>query len=348
MSGSTLEMPIPAPQQRAPAESTALPQRLRVELLHLDEGTQARAAINEAVIQEYSEAMQAGAIFPPVVAFFDGQVYWLADGFHRLRAAIACGRDEFDVDLRQGTREDAVWFACSANRAHGLRRSNADKRRAVTMALASPKAQGMSDRQLAEHCGVGHVFIGMVRRELAGVHGEHLAAAEVRTGRDGKQYGPELRQARSGRQGVGPEARGPEGPERRHHHATTRAAERTGSDRNRAGAAAAARPPGAALFGATTAGLGAFRSPSARRGSDAIQSAPAEDAAAARPRGVSDAVSRRATCIPSPREVAPQEGSCAIAAGTGGSRSWRMTGMTAAARRRSNALILSPSARSRC
>jgi hypothetical protein len=149
-----------------PAESNTPPVRVRIELLRLDGGTQVRAAINEAIVQEYREAMQTGVNFPPVVAFFDGQVHWLADGFHRVQAAVASGRDEFEVDLRPGTREDAVWYACAANQAHGLRRSNADKRKAVEVALRSPKAQALSDRAIAEHCGISHNFVGEVRRAL--------------------------------------------------------------------------------------------------------------------------------------------------------------------------------------
>jgi hypothetical protein len=163
------------------------PTSLRIALLCLDGDTQPRETIDEAVVKEYAERIQAGDKFPPVVVFFDGEHHWLGDGFHRALAHQSAGLEDIEADIRPGSRADAVWFACSANRAHGLRRSNADKRRAVTMALASPQAQEMSDRQLAEHCGVGHVFVGMVRRELAGVHGEHLEG-EIRTGRDGKQY----------------------------------------------------------------------------------------------------------------------------------------------------------------
>jgi ParB-like chromosome segregation protein Spo0J len=170
-----------SPQQK-PAESNTPPVRVRIELLRLDGGTQVRAAINETIVQEYREAMQTGVNFPPVVAFFDGQVYWLADGYHRTRAALASGRDEVEADLRQGTREDAVWYACAANQAHELRRSNADKRKAVEVALRSPKAQALSDRAIAEHCGVSNTFVGEVRRTL------QLSSVDScpRRGRDGK------------------------------------------------------------------------------------------------------------------------------------------------------------------
>jgi hypothetical protein len=49
----------------------------------------------------------------------------------------------------------------------GLRRTNEDKRGAVEQALKHPKAGKMSDRAIAEHCGVTHSFVAKVREEVA-------------------------------------------------------------------------------------------------------------------------------------------------------------------------------------
>ena len=51
--------------------------------------------------------MAEGAEFPPVVLFFDGAYYWLADGFHRFFAAKKCGAHDVVADVRQGARRDA-------------------------------------------------------------------------------------------------------------------------------------------------------------------------------------------------------------------------------------------------
>lgn len=158
------------------------PTSLRIALLCLDGDTQPRETIDEAVVKEYAERIQAGDKFPPVVVFFDGEHHWIADGFHRALAHQSAGLEDVAADIRPGTREDAIWFACSANRAHGLLRSSADKRRAVTMALASPQAQALSDRAIAEHCGVSNTFVGEVRRAL------QLSSVDScpRRGKDGK------------------------------------------------------------------------------------------------------------------------------------------------------------------
>jgi hypothetical protein len=121
------------------------------------------AGVNKATAAEYAEAMKAGAPFPPVVVFVDQKgAHWLADGFHRCAAAELAGLAELPADVRQGSRKDALLYAASANSAHGLRRTNADKRRAVLLVLSAyPK---WSDRKIGEACGVSHPFVAATRK----------------------------------------------------------------------------------------------------------------------------------------------------------------------------------------
>ncbi len=133
--------------------------------LRTDGGTQPRASLSEETVAEYAEAMAAGVRFPPVVAFYDGTDRWLADGFHRVQAAQVAGRDSIEVDIRQGTRRDAVLYAAGANAQHGLRRTNADKRRAVFTLLADPEWSAWSDQEIARRCGVDPTWVGRLRRE---------------------------------------------------------------------------------------------------------------------------------------------------------------------------------------
>jgi hypothetical protein len=99
-------------------------QKFRIDLLRRDGGTQPRVAINWDVAYEYGDDMKEGARFPPVIAFFDKAEYWLADGFHRVEGALSIDLEEIEVDVRQGTREDAQWFSFGANRSNGMRRSD--------------------------------------------------------------------------------------------------------------------------------------------------------------------------------------------------------------------------------
>jgi len=58
------------------------------EYIRLDGDTQPRAKIDQAVCDDYGERMKAGEKFPAIDVFFDGEDYWLADGFHRVRAYV--------------------------------------------------------------------------------------------------------------------------------------------------------------------------------------------------------------------------------------------------------------------
>lgn len=141
--------------------------RLPIAEIRLDGGTQPRSALDFAAIDDYAEAMAAGVKFPPVVIFHDGEHYWLADGFHRLKAAFASGLDAIDCELRQGTLEDAQWYSFSANKTNGLRRTNEDKQRAVKSALLHARAASMSNYAIARHVGVDEATVRNWRSKLA-------------------------------------------------------------------------------------------------------------------------------------------------------------------------------------
>lgn len=131
------------------------------------EGTQSRAALNNEVMNEYAEAMRCGAKFPPVKLFFDGSDYWLADGFHRYFASKAAEIDTINADIENGSKDDAILYSIGSNATHGLQRTIADKRNAVSMILNHPVWSEWSDRAIAKECSVTHPFVAKLRNELS-------------------------------------------------------------------------------------------------------------------------------------------------------------------------------------
>lgn len=146
----------------------AEPGRLPLTAIRIDGGTQPRAQTESDVIDDYAEAMLNGTSFPSVIAFYDGKEYWLADGFHRVEAAKRAGLTDIAADVRQGTQRDAILFSVGANASHGLRRTNADKRRAVERLLRDEEWAKWSDREIARNCAVHHEMVGKLRKELSG------------------------------------------------------------------------------------------------------------------------------------------------------------------------------------
>lgn len=56
-------------------------------------------------------------------------------GWHRVAGAEQAGLTEIEADVQPGTKRDALLYSAGANATHGLRRSNADKRRSVRLLL---------------------------------------------------------------------------------------------------------------------------------------------------------------------------------------------------------------------
>lgn len=151
-----------------------------IDSIETNGGTQSRAQLDQDTIISYADEMRGGAEFPPVVVFHDGEKYWLADGFHRLSAAKLASDDRrITADVRQGTRRDAVLYSVGANAKQGLRRTNADKRRAVTTLLEDEEWAKWSDAVIAEKCGVDRSFVSRTRRSTGD-------SPQLKAGRDGR------------------------------------------------------------------------------------------------------------------------------------------------------------------
>lgn len=173
----------------------------------VDSEIQQRAdGLNPETVNDYAEKYESLIELPPVVAFRDkAKTVWLADGFHRYAAKEQVGAESIDVDLREGTRRDAILFACSANTSHGLRRTNADKRKAIATLLSDSVWKKRSDHAIAETTGVHHTTVGTVRNQLANLASSHKggtpAPSEPEPDGDGDEPSDSEPEARIGKDG---------------------------------------------------------------------------------------------------------------------------------------------------
>lgn len=159
-----------------------------IEKIRRDGGTQSRAALDLDTVSDYADAIHDGAPFPPIVVFFDGDGYWLADGFHRFAAHGKLGRHVVECDVRQGTRRDAILYSVGANATHGRPRTNADKRRAVTLLLSDEEWSHRTDAWIADKCAVAARTVGRIREESVRADNVTPDATPKRQARDGKEY----------------------------------------------------------------------------------------------------------------------------------------------------------------
>jgi hypothetical protein len=133
--------------------------------IKLDGSTQPRELPNHELIQDYAEDYKRGDKFPPVTVFYDGTNYWLADGYHRVKAAILARMKTVACEVRMGDKREATLFSVGANAKHGLRRTNGDKRRSVLRMLNDDVWGLWTNRRIADACGVSDTMIEPLRKE---------------------------------------------------------------------------------------------------------------------------------------------------------------------------------------
>jgi len=176
-------------------------QQVAVTLIRSERSLQVRAEYDKAAIEDYEALYRQGGedALPPLVGFRDSVKYvWLADGFHRYRAARNVGLKKLPVEIKPGSKRDAILYAAGANATHGVRRTAADKRRAVIMVLDDPEWRQWTDKKVAEIASVSSVLVGEIRDMLYPEDGKKSRTYNKRDGTK-VNFRPRRRTDRSGR-----------------------------------------------------------------------------------------------------------------------------------------------------
>lgn len=138
------------------------------EALVIDAEVQPRVdGLHKPTVADYRERYKDNDTFEPLVAYGTKKRAWLSEGFHRAEVYRLEKVETVEVELRDGTREDAIVNADSSNARHGLKRTAADKRRSIERVVRMRPQ--WSDRKVGDHCVVDHKTVGTVRREMTQV-----------------------------------------------------------------------------------------------------------------------------------------------------------------------------------
>lgn len=136
-----------------------------ISSITLDHEIQSRCQIDDDVVAKYAAAMRQGEEFPPVIVFFNGTTFWLADGFHRLRAKEAIGDLEILADVMQGNPQEAVLHAIEANLKSELKLTEADIDKNSYKLIGHPEWKFWSDKEIADLCGTNEKHIYQLREQ---------------------------------------------------------------------------------------------------------------------------------------------------------------------------------------
>lgn len=121
---------------------------------------------------------------PPIAVAADGA---LVDGAHRLEAARRRGWETIPaVVLATSSRVELVLAAARANCRHGLPLTRAERQAIVAELLVLQ--DDLSDRAIAEACGVARSAVAAVRAKVQACSGGRSGHLNSRVGVDGKHY----------------------------------------------------------------------------------------------------------------------------------------------------------------
>lgn len=143
--------------------------KLKFKEIKVSKEVQPRVSLDADTVSDYMGAMERGEVFPEMVVFQDVKTYWLACGFHRMEAMRKLEMTEATVEVRKGTKRDAILCAAGDNAKHGHRMTNADKRKVVTMFINDKEWGGWSNRKIAEHTGTSDRLVSSLRNDDAPV-----------------------------------------------------------------------------------------------------------------------------------------------------------------------------------
>lgn len=179
-----------------------------LKLSDLDRTLQVRAALDGDTVEDYRALYEDGETLPPPVVYRDSNGrYYLADGYHRVRAAEALGIVSMPCDIRTGDRAAAAWFAVGANSKNGRRLSAGDTAHAIKIAVELRPDATQAD--IARQVGCSREYVNRVVK--ASVNKSHGGEPDERPSEgaiDGQDAGDS-----SGPDGEGTHERSPAGPD---------------------------------------------------------------------------------------------------------------------------------------
>lgn len=135
-------------------------------MIAYDQGTQQRQ-ISEQTLEHYTNLMKEKVKFPPLEVVFDGRMYYLWDGFHRLFAGQAAGIKMFECNITKGTARDAVWLSFSANKSHGMPRDEQSTRDIIKRILDDEEWATKTQEEIAKHIGITQQRVSKLIAEIS-------------------------------------------------------------------------------------------------------------------------------------------------------------------------------------
>ncbi len=140
--------------------------KVEIQVIKIDPQVLPRDSKSNEVVQRYADVIRRDGDLPDPTVFYDGKLFWLADGLYRYRAHRDMDAKFIFCDVHKGSREDAIWYASGANREHGVPLTQQEKHRAAENVLRTPSLASKTDGVIGEQTGYTGARIQQIRAGL--------------------------------------------------------------------------------------------------------------------------------------------------------------------------------------
>ena len=159
---------------------------IQINEIQMDKMLMFREKLDEEAIERYQKRYESELFMPPIIVYrVPNKGCLLVDGFHRVTAAKKAGLKTINADVKNGSYDDAVLAAATANVKHGMPLSQEERKKVVKVFLKMHPER--TNRWIAEDVGVSVHNVQKIREQLES-SGVQIAHLDKLQGRDGKWY----------------------------------------------------------------------------------------------------------------------------------------------------------------
>lgn len=132
---------------------------LALTAILVDLEVQSRVAMDMEHCRFLSGELAISGELKPILVFFDGERYWLANGFHRYHVYVKAGRKQIRAIVKPGGRTEAIIESARVNDNASKGKTPEDKKRSLRMLLEFPEWRNKPAKELCDYVGLSRLTV---------------------------------------------------------------------------------------------------------------------------------------------------------------------------------------------
>ena len=127
---------------------------LALTAILVDLEVQSRVAMDMEHCRFLSGELAISGELKPILVFFDGDKYWLANGFHRYHVYKKAGRSQIRCIVRPGGKAEAIVESARNNDGASKEKKSEDRKKSIRMLLQIPEWRNKTAKEIGDYVGL--------------------------------------------------------------------------------------------------------------------------------------------------------------------------------------------------